>query len=90
MSLARLKTLYCIAVMAVGTLLAFFGGVVGWLAAVIILSSALPAWRAVISIAGDTGAHEALTVFQHQLQDRRSTRDDEAAPASQDQQAIRR
>jgi len=38
MSLARLKSLYCIAVMAIGTLLAFFGDWIGWLAAVIILN----------------------------------------------------
>lgn len=90
MSLARLKTLYCIAVMAVGTLLAFFGGVVGWLAAVLILSSALPAWRVVIGVAGDTGAQEALKVLQRQLYQRRSAIIDEAAPISQDQPVARR
>ena len=48
MPLARLKTLYCIAAMAIGTLLAVLGGFVGWLAAVLILASALPAWKMVI------------------------------------------
>lgn len=89
MSLVRLKTLYCIATMAISILLAFFGGWIGWLAAVLILASALPAWRMVIKAAGDTGAREALTVIQYQLR-RRSKSDDEDAPASQDRQAVRR
>ena len=49
MSLARLKTLYCIAVMAAGIILAARAGFIGWLAAILILSCALPAWRMVVS-----------------------------------------
>lgn len=70
MSLARLKTLYCIAVMAVGTLLAFFGGVVGWLAAVLILSSALPAWRYVTDSAFDATLDDAESVLLAERQRR--------------------
>ncbi len=48
MPLSRLKTLYCIVAISIGSLLAFFGGWVGWFASVLILSCALPAWKMVI------------------------------------------
>lgn len=44
MSLHRLKTLYCIAVIALGIILAVVGGIVGWIAAILILGGALPGW----------------------------------------------
>lgn len=47
MSLRRIKTLYCLAVIAIGVLLAALGGWVGWLAAVLVLGGALPGWKAV-------------------------------------------
>lgn len=61
MSLGQLKTLYCIAVMAIGTLLAFFGGIIGWLAAVLILTSALPAWRMVVGVIRS----DTITAFEY-------------------------
>ena len=64
MPLARLKTLYCIAAMAIGTLLAVLGGFVGWLAAVLILASALPAWRAVVGIVRS----DTITAFEYRAQ----------------------
>jgi membrane associated rhomboid family serine protease len=47
MSLRRIKTLYCLAVIAIGVLLAALGGWVGWLAAVLVLSGALPMFRVI-------------------------------------------
>lgn len=73
MPLGRIKALYCIAVMAIGILLAFFGGVVGWLAAVLVLSSALPAWKMVIENAEDRGADRALSVVQYQIRHQQTT-----------------
>lgn len=47
MSLKRIKMLYCIAVIAIGVLLATTGGVLGWIAAVLVLSGALPMFRVI-------------------------------------------
>lgn len=54
--LERYKTLYCVIVMAAGVILAARAGFIGWLAAVLILSFALPAWRAVVEAAQIVGA----------------------------------
>lgn len=54
MSLRKLKTLYCLSVMAVGVILTAIGGMLGWLVAVIILSSALPAWKLVVRSASES------------------------------------
>ena len=45
MSLRRITTLYCIAVIAIGVLLATLGGFVGWLAAMLVMGGALPLYR---------------------------------------------
>lgn len=47
MSLRRIKTLYCVAVISIGVLLASHGEVVSWAASVIVLSGALPMFNAV-------------------------------------------
>lgn len=66
MSLRRIKTLYCLAVIAIGVLLAALGGWVGWLAAVLVLSGALPGWiMGVRAIRLNT-----ITVFEYRAQTR--------------------
>ena len=47
MSLRRMKTLYCVAVIAVSIMLANVGSIVYWLAAVTVLAGALPVFRAI-------------------------------------------
>lgn len=47
MSFRRIKTLYCLAVIAIGVLLAALGGWIGWIAAVLVLGGALPMFRVI-------------------------------------------
>ena len=66
--LERYKTLYCVIVMAAGVILAARAGFIGWLAAVLILSFALPAWRAVTEVAKNMGYVNALRWAENHLQ----------------------
>ena len=70
MTLRRMKTLYCIAVMAIGILLTALGGLLGWIAAILLLSGALPGWAIATRAASDQGASEALSVVKHHLRRR--------------------
>jgi hypothetical protein len=47
MTLHRIKNLYCITAIAIGLLLASAGGVVCYVAAIVVLAGALPMFRAV-------------------------------------------
>lgn len=47
MSLRRIKTLYCVAVISIGILLASHGEVVSWAASIIVLGGALPMFGAI-------------------------------------------
>lgn len=47
MSLRRIKTLYCIAVIAIALILVDAAGVLGWVTAVVVLAGALPMFRAI-------------------------------------------
>lgn len=49
MSLARIKTLYCVAVIAIAIVLDCTGEIVGWATAVVMLAGALPVFHLVIS-----------------------------------------
>lgn len=67
MSLHQLKTVYCLAVIAIGILLASHGGVVSWLASIALLAGALPMFNAVSGVAGDDAADETLKVVERHL-----------------------
>lgn len=64
MSLRRIKTLYCVAVISVGILLASHGEIVSWAASVIVLGGALPMFRAV------SGAMKTATLHDVEQQAR--------------------
>lgn len=70
MSLRRMKTLYCIAVIAIAILLFATGSFVYWIASMVLLGGALPGWRIATREASDQGASEALRVVKHHLRRR--------------------
>lgn len=86
MSLRRIKTLYCLAVIAIGVLLAALGGWVGWLAAVLVLSGALPMFRVIGRAAAGsalTGAWDKLILLEdapHNQSDDQVCEDRKATP----------
>lgn len=86
MSLRKVKTLYCIAVMAIAIVLAVLGHWVGWVTAVVLLSGALPGWR----LATRTAASSALIGFRQNLVNEATIRTQSTDPASEDRQAVRR
>lgn len=47
MSLRRIKTLYCVAVISIAIVLVSQGSFVGWATAVVVLSGALPVFGAI-------------------------------------------
>ncbi len=67
MSLRRIKLLYCITVVAIAVILASFGQLIGWIAAVVVLAGALPMFGAVKRAAGDSAADETLRIVEHHL-----------------------
>lgn len=74
--LERYKTLYCVAVMAAGVILAARAGFIGWLAAVLILAFALPAWRAVTRSAASQALLNTFILLEDDL---RNPKDDQAS-----------
>lgn len=56
MSLRRIKTLYCVAVISIALILACTGGLIGWVASIVLLGGALPMFRAM----WNAGTQEAL------------------------------
>jgi hypothetical protein len=85
MTLRRMKTLYCVAVMAIGILLAA-SGMIGWITAVILLSSALPSWKA----ATHAAAKSALIGFRGDLAHANIRHTEATRQASEDRRAARR
>lgn len=67
MSLRRMKTLYCIAAMALAIILTWTGILLCWIAAVALLSGALPGWSIATRVASDQGADQALSVVERHL-----------------------
>lgn len=60
MSLRRIKTLYCVAVISIAVVLACVGGTVGWVTSIVMLCGALPMFRAVSGAAGDIAARAII------------------------------
>lgn len=60
MSLRRMKTLYCIAIISVAIVLAFLGQWATWIMSVLLLASALPSW----SLIGKSWKAETLTALE--------------------------
>lgn len=59
MSLRRMKTLYCVSVMAVALILAALAGPIGVIAAIVILAGALPGWKVAIRTAATSALRSA-------------------------------
>lgn len=53
MSLSRVKTIYCVSVIAIALVLDCTGGAIGWIAAVVLLAGALPLFRLVTCASAD-------------------------------------
>jgi hypothetical protein len=70
MTLRKVKILYCIAMIAIGVLLAADGGWVYWLASVTILSVALPAFRLIRRVVSDERLDEAESILLAEQQRR--------------------
>ena len=70
MSLRRIKTLYCLAVIAIGVLLAALGGWIGWVAAVLVLSGALPMYHSLIKAM----ARQNIAIFLDHLRSEKQRR----------------
>lgn len=85
MSLRRAKTLYCIAVMAIGILLASTGELAYWIASVIVLGGALPLYR----VMGHAVFDESLDDAESALVAEQRRRDLQVARAAVDQHATR-
>lgn len=80
MSIRRLKTLYCISVIALALILAA-SGTIGYIAAIIMLTGALPMFRAVEWAASDQGADNAIRDLRRHWraqQNERATPDEES------------
>lgn len=76
MSLHRIKTLYCIAVISIAVILDCVGGLLGWTAAVVLLAGALPLFGIVCQAAEIKGAQSALIrIRQRVMADMGSTDD---------------
>lgn len=60
MSLHKAKTLYCIAIIATGIILAVLAGPIGKVAAIALLAGTLPMIRAIEWAASDQGADKAI------------------------------
>jgi hypothetical protein len=75
----RVKTIYCLAVIAVAIVLSCTGGLVGWIAAIIVLAGALPMFRAVNWTASNQGADEAIANLRHRWYAHHATPDEESA-----------
>lgn len=67
MTLSRIKTLYCTAVIAIAIILDCVGGWIGWVTAIVVLSGALPMFEAVKEASEHIGAKAALIGFHAQL-----------------------
>lgn len=80
MSLRRAKTLYCITAIAIAVVLDCTGGVIGWAAAVIILSGALPLFQTVSQAIAENVGREAkamavyVSTLHREREQRRSLR----------------
>ncbi len=85
MSLRRVKTLYCIAVMAIGILLASTGDLAYWLASVIVLGGALPLYR----VMGHAAFDESLDDAESALIAEQRRRDPQATHVVADRPATR-
>lgn len=67
MSLRRVKLIYCLMMISVAVVLACTAGIIGWITAVLLLSGALPVFRAVTGAAEMNGARSALKGFRDHL-----------------------
>lgn len=59
----RIKTLYCVAVIAIAIVLSCTGGLIGWITSIVVLAGALPMFRVVRR----ASAHAALIGFRSDL-----------------------
>jgi predicted Na+-dependent transporter len=67
----RVKTIYCIAVIAIAIILVSFGQLIGWLAAIVVLAGALPMFRVVTQ----TSADATLTAVEERRRARANRRE---------------
>lgn len=75
----QVKTVYCVAVISVAVILASAAGLIGWVAAIIVLAGALPMFRAVSWAAEDNGADRAIADLRRRWYAHHATPDEESA-----------
>lgn len=73
MSLRRVKTIYCASAITIALVLDCTGGMIGWIAAVVLLAGALPLFRLVIWASADA----TLNDVERRRANRRETSADE-------------
>lgn len=72
MPLRRIKTLYCVTVMAVAVLLFAAGGIIYWAASVVLLCGALPIFRLIRRVVSDERFDEAESILLAEQRRRRA------------------
>lgn len=75
MSLRKAKALYCVVIISIAVLLYAAGGIVYWIASVVLLGSALPVFRLVTRVVSDERFDEAESILLAEQQRRRATRE---------------
>lgn len=79
MSLGQIKAIYCIAVVLIVLVLVYAAGLIGLVAAVLILAGALPMFRAVSWAAESQGADKAIADLRRRWHAHHAGVDEEAA-----------
>lgn len=72
MPLRRIKTLYCVTVMAVAVLLFAAGGIIYWAASIVLLAGALPIFRLIRRVVSDERFDEAESILLAEQRRRRA------------------
>lgn len=78
MSHRRTKQIYCLTIVAVAIVLDFSAGWLGWGMAIVILTGALPMFRAIMHVGAERGARygarRGINLYRHQRQADQSRR----------------